>query len=209
MILIKTIINNVEYNTESDENIIHFLSGTLYKKDDQYYLYCKREVLNGKICRGSTLFESVFPSNKEFSESLVPNLDDKDRAVILGLGDGKFIKREVTEQITLIPNENLIELFISEIKRSKVEIKNCVVLSDKFPIFNFEGTTYDLSINGCTFIPMLDEYNIPDQDDCYVKINKGDTVLRKRTDERGYAQSCGVENKNKDIVIIVRENNEN
>lgn len=201
--VIQATIDGVEYNTEMDEKLINFISGALFKKDEQYYLYCRLEVLNNKIRNGG-LFDSEFPSAEECSESMIPNYADKEKAMVLGLGDEEFVKRTVTDQITLIPIENLVELFIYEIKRSKVSIKNCVVLSDKYPMFNFEGRTYGLEVSGCTFIPMLDELNIPEHNECYLKVNPSDEVLKKKTDDRGYPQSCGIENKNKDVVIIVR-----
>lgn len=44
--------------------------------------------------------------------------------------------------------------------------------------------------------PQNTEYNL--------KVNTNDKVLKSHTDKRGYPASCGIENKEKDIVIIVR-----
>lgn len=207
MIYIKALINKTEYDTSKDEQLIRFMTGTLYKKGEEYYLYCKQEILNGCVDLGLPLYESDFPSTVEKSESMILNFDDETRQRIVGLGNDRMIKREVTESITLIPTEELVKLFISEIKRSKIEIGNAIILSDKYPVIRWEGSTYGVNIHDCTFLP-LEDGNIPEHDDFYIKVNPGDKVLKKQTDKRGYPACCGIENKNKDVVIIVRGQND-
>ena len=39
---------------------------------------------------------------------------------------------------------------------------------------------------------------------CWLKVNPTDQVLYQKTDRRGYPPSCGTENKEKDVIIIVK-----
>ncbi len=47
----------------------------------------------------------------------------------------------------------------------------------------------------------------PSETEYHLKVNKNDKVVKSHTDKRGYPASCGVENKEKDIIIIVRGTN--
>lgn len=182
------------------------MTGTLYKKEDQYYLYCKQEIYNDCVNMGLPLFESDLPSFIEKSETMIPNFDEDTRQRIAGLGNEEMIKRELTESITLLPKEDLVNLFISEIKRSKIEIGNAIILYENSPVVRMEGNTYGVNIHDCSFLPMVNGY-IPEYDDYFIKVNATDKVLKSHTDKRGYPASCGVENKEKDIIIIVRGTN--
>ena len=44
----------------------------------------------------------------------------------------------------------------------------------------------------------------PSKTEYHLTVNKNDKVVKSHTDKRGYPASCGVENKEKDIVIIIR-----
>lgn len=48
----------------------------------------------------------------------------------------------------------------------------------------------------------------PKNTEYYLKVNKTDEVINVKTDKRGYPGSCGTENKNKDVTIIIKNTGE-
>lgn len=48
----------------------------------------------------------------------------------------------------------------------------------------------------------------PKNTEYYLKVNKTDEVINVKTDKRGYPGSCGTENKNKDVTIIIKNAHE-
>ena len=181
---------------------MNFLSGTLYKTKNNYYLYCKSVLLNDCVEWGGGLYNGDLPTYTEVTEDVI-GFDEDTFLRVPELGTNKNVPRKITTSITPLGIADLVELMIQEIKLSKVEIKDAVILFGKSRVIQMEGRTYSVSIHDCTFLPMI-ENEIPEYNEYYVKVNAGDKVLKKPTDRRGYPASCGVENANKEIVVIVR-----
>lgn len=202
---IKTVIQNVEYNTELDENVMPFLQGTLYKKDDQYYLFCESILLNNKVYWSKMgKYDGDLPTEKEITEDVVDNFDEATRKRIPALGNELKIPRKITKSITLIPFEKLPGMFISEIKKSKVNIGNAIIIEKEFPALQFEGSTYSLNIHDCMFLNRQSPTIEFGEGEYWLKVNPCDQVFKQKTDRRGYPHSCGVDNKDKDVIIIVK-----
>lgn len=205
MINIKANIQNVEYNTETDENVMSFMQGTLYKKDEQYYLFCESVLLNNKVFWAKMgKYEGDLPTEKEITEDMIDNFDEATRKRIPALGNEPKIQRRITRSITLFPRDKLPELFISEIKKSKVDIGNAIIIEKEYPALNFEGSTYSLNIHDCMFLNRQSPTIEFGEGEYWLKVNPYDQVFKQKTDRRGYPQSCGVENKDKDVIVIVK-----
>ncbi|MDD4000415.1 MAG: hypothetical protein PHX62_05950 [Bacilli bacterium] len=205
MINIKANIQNVECNTETDEKVMPFMQGTLYKKDAHYYLFCESVFLNNKIYWGKVgEYTGDLPTEKEVSEDMVENFDENTRKMCKALGNEPMIPRKITRSITFLPIGALPELFISEIKKSKVDIGNAIIIEKNDPAMRFEGSTYSLNIHDCTYYDR--QCNTIDfgEGEYWLKVNPCDEVINTKTDKRGYPGSCGVENKNRDVIIIIK-----
>lgn len=206
MIYIKTKIQNIECDTETDECVMRLLQGTLYKTGNwnQYYLYCEEVLLNDKVCWGKIgKYEGPLPTVEEVAEDMIDNFSEEHRKLTPELGNEDKIPRKITRSITLLPLESLVEIFISEINKSKVEISNAIIFEKKPPSLRFEGCTYRWNLHDNIIIQMVDD-EIPEYDNFFVQVNPGDQVFRKKTDSRGYPPSCGVENKDMDVIMIVK-----
>ena len=205
MINIKANIQNVECNTETDKAIIPFLQGTLYTTDDQYYLYCESVLLNNRVYWGKAgEYEGDLPTEKDVTEDMIDNFDEKTREMIPLLGNEPRIPRKVTKSITLLPLENLSDLFIREIKKSKIDIGNSIVIRKENKPWKFEGSTYSLNLHDCKFYDRQSQTIDFEDGEYWLKVNPQDQVLYKQTDNRGYPASCGTENKNKDVIMIIK-----
>jgi len=202
---IKAVIQNVEYNTELDENIMSFLQGTLYKKDEQYYLYCESILLNNKVFWGGTgEYSGDLPTEKEVTEDTIDNFDEDVRKWCPDLGNEPTIPRKIIQSITPLPLDKLAELFISEIKQSKVDIGNAIIIEKEDYSMRFEGHTYGVNIHNCTLCDKYTQTINLNDDEYWLKVNPTDQVLYQKTDRRGYPASCGAENKEKDVIVIVK-----
>ncbi len=205
MINIKINIQNVEYNTETDEKVMPFMQGTLYKKDEQYYLFCESILLNNIVHWGKFgEYTGDFPTEKEETESMVDNFDENIRGMYPGLGNEPMIPRKITKSITLLSLDKLPDLFISEIKKSKVDIGNAIIIPKENPAIRFEGSTYQYFMHDCMFYDRQSQTIDYGEGEYWLKVNPQDQVFKQKTDRRGYPPSCGVENKEKDVIVIVR-----
>ncbi len=213
----KAIIQNIECDTDKDIMIMPFMSGTLYTTNDQYYLYCESVRLNGCVYWGKFgEYVGDLPTVKDVSEDMIENFDEHTRKMIPLLGDEPFIPRRITKSITLLPLEDIPGLFIDEIKKSKVDIGDSIVImkddarlafeDDIYTLnqWKFEGSTYSVNLHNNSFFKRSDDIIKISDDEYWIKVNPGDQVLRKRTDGRGYPPSCGVENREKDVIMIVK-----
>ncbi len=205
MIIIITIIQGTGCNTEADTVLLNkrLSCGTIYMAGNSYYLYCKSILLNGNVESGMSLYESEYPSAQESKKDMVDNYVEETRKLIPELGTEEKISREITEQITLLPREEVIRILVSEILKSKIDIGNAVVLCKKYPFIEMCGCTYDIQFHDSILIPLVTD-EIPEHDNYYVAVNEGDKVLRRTIDDRGYPPSCGVENKGKDVIMVVK-----
>lgn len=206
VINIKAIIQNVEYNTETDEEIMQFMQGTLYKKDDQYYLFCESVLLNNKVRWGKAgEYDGDLPTVKEVFEDMINNFEEDIRKRCPMLGNEPMIPRKITNSITLLPRDKLPELFISEIKKSKIDIGNAIIIEKEYPAMRFEGHTYSLNIHDCAFYDRQSNIIEFGEGEFWIKRNPGDELVKGKTDKRGYPSSCGVENAEKDVIMIIKE----
>lgn len=205
MINIKANIQNIECDTETDAVVMSFLGGTLYKTEDQYYLYCESVLLNNGVYMGKFgEYEGDLPTEKDVTEDMIDNFDEHTREMIPLLGDEPRIPRKVIKSITLLPLECLPDLFIGEIKKSKIDIGNSIVIRKENEPWKFEGSTYSLNLHDCMFYNRQSQTIDFEDGEYWLKVNPQDQVLYKQTDNRGYPASCGTENKNKDVIMILR-----
>lgn len=205
VINIKATIQGVECNTETDNAVMPFMQGTLYKKDYQYYLYCESVLLNNHVYMGKFgEYEGDLPTEKDVTEDMIDNFDEHTRKMIPLLGDEPRIPRKITKSITLLPLACLPDLFIDEIKKSKIEIGNSIIIKDENELWKFEGSTYSLNVHDNSFYLKSSELIKLSDDEFWIKVNPGDDVIKTHTDNRGYPASCGTGNKNKDVIMIVK-----
>lgn len=207
VINIKANIQGVECDTETDENVMSFMGGTLYKTNDQYYLYCESVLLNNRVYWGRFgEYEGDLPTIRDVVEDMVENFDEETRKMIPLLGDDPLIPRKITKSITRLPLVSLPGLFIGEIQKSKVEIGNAIIIEKEQSLsLQFEGSTYSVNLHGNTLYSRSSNLIKISDDEYWIKVNPGDQVLRKQTDSRGYPPSCGVENKEKDVIMIIKQ----
>lgn len=195
------------------------MSGTLYNTGDSYYLYSKRVLLNDLFEANGRLITDFFTVDGityaptivgdlqtvlEVKEDFVQNYDVETRKMFPSLGNEEMIPRKITESITIIPLDKLPDIFLDEIKKSKVEIRNSIIIKDENELWKFEGNTYSYRIHDNSFY--LTSANIIkfSDDEYWIKVNPGDQVINTHTDNRGYPASCGTDNKNKDVIMIVK-----
>jgi len=205
VINIKATIENIECDIENDSEIMPFINGTLYKTGDHYYLYCKSECLGGCVYVDKFgVYKGDLPTIRNISNDMVENFNEYVRKMIPSLGDEPLIPRIITESITLLPLENLPDLFIDEIEKSKIDIGNSIVIRDENEGWNFEGNTYSLNLHNNTFYSKSSDLIKISDDEYWIKVNPGDQVIKTHTDNRGYPASCGTDNRNKDVIMIVK-----
>ncbi len=176
----------------------------MYKTGDKYYLYCESVLLNYRVYWGlAGEYTGDLPTIKDVSEDTV-ELRVESRIRNPELGDNQLIPRKTTKSITLIPLDQLPDLLIDEIKKSKIDIGNSIVIKKDNDQWRFDGSTYSLNIHGCDFLDRSNNLIKISDDEYWIKVNPGDHVIHTHTDNRGYPASCGTDNKNKDVIMIVK-----
>lgn len=240
----KTIIKNIELNTKTDKRFpVNLLSGSLYRVENGlYYIHGGRPI-------GNDYAKEVFKGTTE-------EWNENTKTV-------HKVPYEWTEYISLLSADDVINLFIEEISRSAVIIKDAEfllkcpivttghakILMDKCTV-NLEGddagfiTVNSMSAGGTEkgtsdfdlkdYIEKLDDIaskgNIlsrnvispatyykygsrygkpqikrhwPENTEYHFKVSKQDKIIESSTDKRGYPQSCGKENREKGVTVIV------
>jgi len=152
--------------------------------------------INGKYTGDLPTINTFFEDTVEFSEEF--------RKLNPGLGDNQLIPRKTTKSITLIPLDKLPDLLIDEIKKSKIDIGNSIVIRKDNDQWRFEGSTYSLNVHDCDFLDRSNNIIKIDDTEFWIKVNPADQVIKTHTDNRGYPASCGTDNKNKDVIMIVK-----
>lgn len=236
----KAIIKNIQLDTKSDKRFpVNLLSGSLYRaRDGLYYVHGSRPI-------GDDYAKEVF-------NGYYDAWDDETLS---------YVKHptEWTEFITLLSADDVINLFIEEISKCSVIIKDAEFLL-KYPIITTGHTKVHLdnciahldndetgfievnSIGTCTqdrpefdeYLQMLDSIasigstisrsrirsatyykygsrygqpqikrHWPENTEYHFKVNRQDQILESSTDKRGYPQSCGKENREKGVTVIV------
>jgi hypothetical protein len=214
------------------------LSGSLYRAGNGFYY------IHGRRPIGNDYTEEVFKRTTE-------GWDEKSKTIVK-------VPYEWTEYISLLSSDDVINLFIEEISKSSVIIKdaefllkkpiittglikvfldNCIVQLEKDTGFlqidsigtgeeNFELKEYyetlDKVVSGSSKIsrnsilghatyykygsrygqPQIKRH-WPENTEYHLKVDKQDKIIESGTDKRGYPQSCGIENREKGITVIV------
>lgn len=235
----KAIIKNIELDTKSDKRFpVNLLSGSLYRvRNGLYYVHGSRPI-------GDDYAKEVFTGTTE-------EWNEKTHSVYK-------VPYEWTEYISLMSADDVINLFINEVSKSVVIIKDAEFLL-KYPIITngltkicLDNCTVNLAGDNTGFINInsmstgennceLDEYigkledlmtgyskilrNVispakyykygskhgqpqikrhwPENTEYHFKVNRQDQILESSTDKRGYPQSCGKENREKCVTVIV------
>lgn len=235
----KTTIKNIELDTKSDKRFpVNLLSGSLYRvRNGLYYVHGRRPIGNDYV--------------KEVFKGTTEEYNEKTKSVY-------EVPYEWTEYISLMSADDVINLFIEEVSKSAVIIKDAEFLL-KQPIItrgllkicldhctvNLVGddagfieinsmatgeykcefseylTKLDDVVSGCSTIsrnvispatyykygskhgqPQLKRH-WPENTEYHFKVSREDKILESSTDKRGYPQSCGVENREKGVTVIV------
>lgn len=153
-------------------------------------------------------YHGDLPTVRDISDDMVENFNEETRKMIPMLGDEPFIPRRIIKSITLLPTDNLPDLFIEEIKKSNIDIGDSIVIRDENTLWKFEGNTYSYRIHDNTFYLKSSNIIKISDDEYWIKVNPCDEVINTNTDKRGYPGSCGTGNKNKDVIIIIKGNKE-
>lgn len=149
-------------------------------------------------------YKGDLPTVRDISDDMVENFNEETRKMIPMLGNEPFIPRRIIKSITLFSADTLPDLFIEEIKKSKIDIGDSIIIRDENTLWKFEGATYSLNVHDNTFYLRSSNLIKISDDEYWIKVNPGDHVIRTHTDNRGYPASCGTDNKNKDVIMIVK-----